>query len=160
MPTLVLLRHGKSAYPEGVGDHDRPLSDRGEREAPVAGRRLAGSLADLDGGVDVVLVSSAVRAQQTWRLAAAQIAASTVETKGELYLAELDGLLDAVHGLPNNAGIAVIVGHNNGLEDFASWLCGVPVVLKTSTYAVITSERVWSQWDEASADLTEVVVAR
>jgi phosphohistidine phosphatase len=160
MPTLVLLRHGKSAYPEGVEDHDRPLSERGEREAPVAGRRLAGSLADLDGGVDVVLVSSAVRAQQTWQLVAAHIAASTVETEGELYLAELDELLDAVHGLPNDAGIAVIVGHNNGLEDFASWLCGVPVTLKTSTYAVITSEQPWSRWGEGSGDLSEVVVAR
>ncbi len=160
MPTLVLLRHAKSAYPDGVDDHDRPLSERGEHEAPVAGRRLAESLGEVGGGADVVLVSSAVRAQQTWHLVAAHIKVGTVETKGELYLAEIDDLLDAVHGLPKHVGVAVIVGHNNGLEDFASWLCGVPVTLKTSTYAVITSEQTWSQWGEGRADLTEVVVAR
>ena len=31
--TLVLMRHGKSGYPPGVADHDRPLADRGRREA-------------------------------------------------------------------------------------------------------------------------------
>ncbi|HUB57091.1 MAG TPA: histidine phosphatase family protein, partial [Mycobacterium sp.] len=35
--TLVLLRHAKSAYPNGVPDHDRPLAPRGRREAGLAG---------------------------------------------------------------------------------------------------------------------------
>ena len=35
--TLILLRHGKSGYPAGVPDHDRPLADRGRREAALAG---------------------------------------------------------------------------------------------------------------------------
>ncbi len=37
---LVLLRHAKSAYPPGVADHERPLNDRGRRDAPEAGRWL------------------------------------------------------------------------------------------------------------------------
>jgi hypothetical protein len=35
--TLLLLRHAKSDYPQGVVDHDRPLAPRGEREAGLAG---------------------------------------------------------------------------------------------------------------------------
>ena len=35
--TLVLLRHAKSAYPDDVADHDRPLNARGRRDAPAAG---------------------------------------------------------------------------------------------------------------------------
>ena len=31
---LLLLRHAKSAWPDGVEDPDRPLSDRGRRDAP------------------------------------------------------------------------------------------------------------------------------
>ncbi|WP_399494409.1 hypothetical protein [Streptomyces sp. P9(2023)] len=37
---LVVLRHAKSAWPEGVPDYDRPLGPRGLRDAPAAGRRL------------------------------------------------------------------------------------------------------------------------
>ncbi|MGQ3295308.1 MAG: SixA phosphatase family protein, partial [Shinella sp.] len=37
MKRLLLLRHAKSAWPEGVEDHDRPLSDRGRRDAPCMG---------------------------------------------------------------------------------------------------------------------------
>ena len=45
---LVLLRHAKSAWPD-VPDHDRPLGNRGKRDAPRAGRwlRQAGYLPDL-----------------------------------------------------------------------------------------------------------------
>ena len=35
--TLLLLRHAKSAYPEGMVDHDRPLAPRGVRQAALAG---------------------------------------------------------------------------------------------------------------------------
>ena len=36
--TLILLRHGKSGYPGGTRDFDRPLADRGELEASMAGQ--------------------------------------------------------------------------------------------------------------------------
>ena len=39
--TLLLLRHSKSDYPQGVADHERPLAPRGEREAALAGDWLA-----------------------------------------------------------------------------------------------------------------------
>ena len=35
--TLILLRHAKSDYPDGVADHERPLAQRGIREAALAG---------------------------------------------------------------------------------------------------------------------------
>ena len=34
---LILLRHAKSAWPDDVPDHDRPLAPRGRRDAPAAG---------------------------------------------------------------------------------------------------------------------------
>ena len=38
---LILLRHAKSDYPLGVPDHDRPLNERGRRDADAAGAWLA-----------------------------------------------------------------------------------------------------------------------
>ena len=53
--TLVLLRHAKSAYPDGVADHDRPLAPRGKREAGLAGDWLRANLPT----IDAVLCSTA-----------------------------------------------------------------------------------------------------
>ena len=59
--TLVLLRHGKSAYPPDVGDHDRPLAPRGVREAGLAGDWLRANVP----AVDAVLCSTATRTRET-----------------------------------------------------------------------------------------------
>ncbi|MEU3214153.1 hypothetical protein ABZ631_24980 [Nocardiopsis alba] len=39
---LVLLRHAKAEWSDN-DDHERPLAERGRKEAPVAGQWLAGS---------------------------------------------------------------------------------------------------------------------
>ena len=59
--TLVLMRHAKSGYPDGVADHARPLAERGEREAALAGDWLRTSAP----AIDAVLCSSATRTRQT-----------------------------------------------------------------------------------------------
>ena len=157
MPTLVLLRHGKSSYPDGVDDHDRPLNGRGRREAPIAGRLIAGALKGAV--IDEALVSSATRAQQTWHLVSEGVTARTVRTLPELYLATRPELLGVVNGLSGDA-VVTIVGHNEGLEELAAWLAGTPVVLTTSTYALLTSDLAWADWGEGCAELVEVVAAR
>ena len=57
--TLVLMRHGKSGYPPGVWDHDRPLADRGIRPP---GREW---MSDDGLNVDMTLCSTATRTRQT-----------------------------------------------------------------------------------------------
>ena len=59
--TLVLLRHGKSAYPPGVDDHQRPLAPRGRREAALAGTWIETNLPP----IDHVICSTAERTRQT-----------------------------------------------------------------------------------------------
>lgn len=163
MPTLVLLRHAKSSYPEGVDDHDRPLSERGNREAPVAGRRMAESLRSIPrprDGFDVALVSTATRAQQTWAHVAAEVGAEHVVIHEDLYLADKEDIERLVRDVPGSCDAALVVGHNEGLEEAASSLSGSSVSLKTSTYAVLTCPDVWASWGPACAHLVEVVVAR
>lgn len=156
MPTLVLLRHAKSAYPENVSDHDRPLSERGLREAPIAGELLAERVPS----VDSVLVSSGLRAQQTWDAVAPSLRVGELLDRPDLYLAGRDHLLTVVRELPATASTALLVGHNEGIEELASALSGVPVMMKTSTFAVLRCAAGWKDWREGSATLDEVVVAR
>ncbi|MEE3099475.1 MAG: histidine phosphatase family protein, partial [Pseudomonadota bacterium] len=63
MHRLVLMRHAKSDWGDpGLGDHDRPLNDRGRRAAPRMGAWLAAQGAF----PDAALLSSARRVQETW----------------------------------------------------------------------------------------------
>ncbi|MFE3360591.1 SixA phosphatase family protein, partial [Streptomyces californicus] len=59
--TLILMRHGKSAYPDGVEDHERPLAPRGEREAALAGDWLRAT----QRAIDAVRCSTAQRTRLT-----------------------------------------------------------------------------------------------
>ena len=44
--TLALVRHAKSDWGDpSLDDHDRPLNERGFRDAPAMARRLAASAA-------------------------------------------------------------------------------------------------------------------
>ena len=58
---LVIMRHAK-AERTAATDHARQLTDRGRRDAVAAGQMLAQSGASLE----LALVSTAARAQETW----------------------------------------------------------------------------------------------
>ncbi|HEX5345690.1 MAG TPA: histidine phosphatase family protein [Pseudonocardiaceae bacterium] len=140
--TLILLRHAKSAWPADTPDAARPLAARGLRDAPAVGRWLRAQVPK----IDCVLCSPAVRAAQTWDLAAVQLAAMPRVSHDErLYGASAHELLTVIQELPRSASTAVLVGHNPGLEDFLTLLTGVDEVLKTSAIAVTTTPLSWEQ---------------
>ncbi|MFE6281501.1 SixA phosphatase family protein [Streptomyces sp. NPDC057877] len=118
---LVVLRHAKSAWPDDVADHERPLAPRGRRDAPAAGRALA----EADCLPDLALCSTALRARQTWELAAAQWGTPPpVRHDPRLYAATASALLAAVHETPPEVGTLLLVGHNPGLEELVLTLAG------------------------------------
>ena len=71
--TLVLLRHAKADNPFGMADADRPLTERGLRDARAAGRWLAQQALP-----ELVLCSPARRTRQTWQAVAEQLPAQAV----------------------------------------------------------------------------------
>jgi phosphohistidine phosphatase len=138
---LILLRHAKSDWSGDEPDPLRPLAKRGRRQAPEAGRWLAEHL----GAIDLAVVSTATRAQQTWQLASAELAVPPpVRIEDRAYAASAGELLDLVRALPRDAGAVVIVGHNPGLEDFATALTGRSVPMPTSALAVIALAGDWA----------------
>lgn len=131
--TLVLLRHGKSDWSVDACDADRPLNKRGRRQAADTGRYLARHLQ-----VDLALVSTAKRAQQTWRMVCDEMprAAPCRETSA-LYTHDGSDVLRVVRSLPDNARTVVLVGHNPALEEAVDRLTGSWVELPTSAIAVV-----------------------
>jgi len=116
---LVLVRHAKSDWPEGVPDHDRPLGDRGRRDARALGAWLAAARV----APDLVVVSTAARARQTWELAGDALGAATrVTLDDRAYAASADELLSVVRGTPASVGTLVLVGHNPGTHELAVML--------------------------------------
>lgn len=118
MRTLLLIRHAKSSWAEpGLADHDRPLNDRGRRDAPAMGARLR------DEGLvpGVIRSSTALRARTTAGLLADALglAADAVVLDRGLYGADPETLLDAAAELPGSAAIAALVAHDPGLSELA-----------------------------------------
>ncbi|GAA2285127.1 phosphoglycerate mutase [Streptomyces ruber] len=164
---LVVLRHAKSAWPEGVADHDRPLGKRGRRDAPAAGRALA----DAGRLPDLALCSTATRARETWELTAAQWGTPPpVRFDAELYDASVSDLLNVVRAAPEEVGTLLLVGHNPGLQDLVLDLAGdglddtlraVRTKFPTSAIAVLAWHgRTWRELAPGAALLTEVMVPR
>jgi phosphohistidine phosphatase len=116
---LILFRHAKSDWPEGVDDHDRPLSDRGKKAAPVMGVYLEKNKLI----PDLVLVSTARRAQETWARACKAIkTAPPAKNMREIYEAGTARLLDVIRSTGPEVRTLMIVGHNPGIEDLAKRL--------------------------------------
>lgn len=119
MPSLALVRHAKSGYPSGVADHDRPLAERGERDAPGIGVAINEQF----GVPDLVLVSSAARTQQTWGLASqAWSPTPPARIESQLYDASPAQVLAVLRHVPSSVGTLVLVGHLPGVTDLAAEL--------------------------------------
>ncbi|MEU3850940.1 histidine phosphatase family protein [Streptomyces sp. NPDC029554] len=164
---LVVLRHAKSAWPVDVADHERPLTPRGRRDAPAAGRALA----EADCLPDLALCSTAVRARRTWELAAAEWGTPPpVRHDRRLYAAGPAGLLTVVREVPAEVETLLLIGHNPGLEELILALAGdglddtlerVRTKFPTSAIAVLSWRgTTWRDLGPGTALLTSVTVPR
>ncbi|MFK4225868.1 SixA phosphatase family protein [Streptomyces sp. NPDC019890] len=163
---LVVLRHAKSARPEGVADHVRPLAARGLSDAPTAGHWLAAA----DCEPDLVLCSTSLRTRQTWELAATELGSGPpVRYEPRVYAADAEELLDVVREVPDDVWTLLLIGHNPGLEDLILLLAGealgdtlqrVRSKFPTSAVAVLTWQGTWSDLAPGAALLTDLAVPR
>ena len=117
MRTLILFRHAKSSWTNsGLGDFDRPLSERGVKAAP----RMAAYIGEQGLVPDLVLCSAARRARDTLDLARPSwMPQPRIDLVKALYLAEAPTLLALVHDTPPETHRLMIIGHNPGLQNFA-----------------------------------------
>jgi len=166
--TLILLRHGKSGYPPGVADHDRPLDRSGAADAAAAGRWMLAN-----GHVpDMILCSSALRARQTCTWVCSELGdlAPTARLDESLYAAQDSRIIAVVNHVPDTVESLLLIGHLPGLRDAALRLAtpdsdydavmaladGCP----TSGLAVLEVPGTWAGLDGADARLVDFTVPR
>ncbi len=122
MKTILFMRHAKSDWNSpDQSDFDRPLAPRGERASPQMGQYIE----EHDLTPDQVLCSTAVRARQTWDLAAARLAAPPqVKMLQSLYLASPHDVIEVIREQGGAAECLCIVGHHPGIDGTVLMLAG------------------------------------
>jgi phosphohistidine phosphatase len=127
MRRLLLLRHAKTEHDAPSGrDQDRRLDDRGRRDAAEIG----GWIGRHPPIPDAVLVSTAIRARQTWEIAWEAmkhlVPQPQVEILPELYGADPSQLLHTIHeaSATTDPRRLMVVGHNPGMHELALTLIG------------------------------------
>ena len=163
---LVLLRHAQAEHPQGVVDQLRPLSLVGRRQCAHIGARLVAS-----GLVpDHVLVSSALRAHQTWELvrsALGDVPSPSVDVVDEVYEAAVSDITELVRVLDDRFATVLVVGHEPTMSSVASVLASretsepdhlrrVQGGLSTGAFAVLEVDS-WADLAPTDARLVTVV---
>src|SRR5204862_7387406 len=121
MKTLFLVRHAKSSRNEpALPDKDRPLNDRGKRDAPKMGERLAKR------GVtpDLILSSPAKRALKTAQIIAKKLdyKLADIVVDERLYATGADDLLHVIRKLGAKQKTVMLFGDNPELAVLANRL--------------------------------------
>lgn len=154
---LVVVRHAKSAWPDGVPDAQRPLNARGRRDAPAVGRWIR----DRVGHLDAVVCSPATRTRQTWGLIAAELKRPPTPLYDDrVYAATDEALLAAVHEISDDLGAVLLVGHNPGVSDLVLTLTGEHLEMKTSAVSVLGLTGSWMDVGPGRATLIDHATPR
>jgi phosphohistidine phosphatase len=151
---LTLLRHAKSSWGDpDLKDRDRPLNERGERDAPMMGRRLRARGAR----PTLILTSPALRARRTAQIIAREInyPQEFLQREEDLYLASPDQITAVLARQDDAFRDVVVCGHNPGLTELANRLTGAHIdnVPTCGTVVIELNLPSWSRLPGARGDL-------
>lgn len=151
MKTLLLARHAKSSHSFGISsDFDRPLNERGIRDATEMGKRLLKKKIP----IDLFVSSPALRAKTT-----AEIIADAYDRKKKevllipsLYQAAPVQFTDAIRNLDDQYEHVALFAHNPGISIFATSLTLTQIdhMPTGSVFAVTAPVESWKDFAAAS----------
>jgi phosphohistidine phosphatase len=152
MKTLLLLRHAKSSWKDNaMKDFDRPLNHRGLKAAPTIGRLMRKRKLQ----PDLVLSSPAERARQTTQLVLDSAGfKSELRYDERIYEASSVRLFEVVSQIEDEANVALLVGHNPGMEELLEALTGEAHSLSTAALACIKLDL--ERWSKLRAGENEL----
>src|SRR5256714_13995392 len=150
MKTLFLMRHEKSSCDDPAwSDKDRPLSDRGRRDAPKMGKRLA----KRDVKPDLILSSPARRALTTAEIIPKKLdyKLKHIVVDDRLYAGAVHDLRNVVHKLGGKLERVMLFGHNPDLTELAHRLSSEITHMPTCAVAeFMFSAKSWSNIGKAN----------
>jgi phosphohistidine phosphatase len=144
MKTLYVLRHGEAAPENEVTtDYDRKLTSRGRADV----KRVGAAMLERSSVPSLVLASGAARARHSAELClGGWPAGSELVIVDELYLAGPSAYLTELAARADGHGVAMVVGHNPGLEALVHLLTEHSEHLATAS--LVELELGISEWGE------------
>lgn len=143
---LHLLRHGKTHQQSNTGrDYDRKLNEKGIIQCEFLGEYFAAKNLDCE-----VWCSSAKRTRETFVNVTKKVELKKVVMREDFYLCSRETMLEALWQRSGNDDL-LIVGHNYGISELATYLTDVRIELRTGGYICI--EFVDFRWEELSRGL-------
>lgn len=151
MKTLILIRHAKSSWDDaGLSDFERPLNERGKKDAPAMAERLY----ERGIKIDAFVTSPARRARKTAEQFAKQYKKEKTDLllKTELYMAGDDAFNSVIEKLDDDFDCVAIFSHNPGLTDFANSLTAdarIDNIPTCGIFAVSIEAKKWNKFRDA-----------
>jgi phosphohistidine phosphatase len=148
--TLVVIRHAKSSWANPLqSDFERPLNDRGEKDAPMMGERLKKQHII----PDVIISSTAKRAKQTAKKIAAAVGYDTdrIVWHDKLYHCIPSVFEEVIYEIGDDVKTAFIVAHNPGITGFANQLSPKFKIDHMPTCSMVGVKFNAKQWNEFSS---------
>ncbi len=121
MKTLYLIRHAKSSWKHpGLSDIERPLNNRGKRDAPLMGEKI--KLREIL--PELIVTSPAIRARITAKNIALEIGFPEEEilVNDNIYDSSSTELINVIHDFDNKYNSIMMFGHNPGFTMINNYL--------------------------------------
>jgi phosphohistidine phosphatase len=154
MKTLIVVRHAKSSWDDfSIEDKDRPLNERGKKDAPVMAERLREKIKKIDSFIS----SPAKRARKTAGFFIKEYdgAADDIVIEQQLYPGGTSALYNTVSGINDKHDVVALFSHNPGVTDFVNTLTDhrIDNMPTCSVFAVRSDIKHWKDFKDAKHQL-------
>ncbi|MFN3196556.1 MAG: SixA phosphatase family protein [Chlorobiota bacterium] len=145
MKRLYIVRHAKSDWNNDLKDFDRPLNERGNRDAPMMAKRIN----EMGHKPDIIISSSAKRAITTAKYFASEYdyPSDCIRQEEDIYNLGQRYILSLLTELPPTADSAMLFGHNPDLS-YVSTLLSNTQIGNMPTCSVVAVEFDTDDWHE------------
>ena len=152
--SLLIVRHAKSSWADiNQKDFDRPLNDRGKKDAPAMAKKLH---KEKEVNLDAIISSPAKRAFTTAKFFAEEfdIKKKNIIEWPELYEASLDKFYNAVINLNDDHTSVALFSHNPGITAFANSLTNARVddMPTCAVFAIHIHTNSWKDFETAEKE--------
>ena len=151
LKTLLLIRHAKSSWDDAaLTDYERPLNDRGKKDAPA----MAEKLYERGIKIDAFVTSPARRARKTAEQFAKRYKKEKEDLllKTELYMASDEAFNSVIEKLNDDIDCVAVFSHNPGITDFANNLTDdirIDNIPTCGIFAISIEAKKWNKFKEA-----------
>ncbi|SHI43699.1 phosphohistidine phosphatase [Arenibacter nanhaiticus] len=151
MKTLILMRHGKSSWEYKVSDRDRPLMERGIKDAGL----VASTFSAAPVKIDAAFSSPANRALHTAMifLRTVNVPFSQLEVVHQLYDFSGEDVYQFIRNLDNKLETVMIFGHNEAFTHIANSL-GNQYINNVSTSGLVQLKFDTNDWNTVEKGTT------